>query len=105
MVKGEKGCDSGHIDERALYQAFVDVYNLIVENKENSIAKWRERLGSDNALVRYKAKQFMGIMADAEVINEFDIDLYFAFVEKVKIFDGSRMIVSLLDGTNIEIEV
>ena len=59
VVKDEKGCDSRHIDDAVLYQAFVDVCNLMVENKESFIAKWRERLGSDNALVRYKAKQFI----------------------------------------------
>jgi len=85
--------------------AFFDAFNLNVENKTCFIAKWQKRLGSDNALVRYKAKQFIEIMSDAEVINEFDAELFFALVEKMKIFDGSRMIVSLLDVTNIEIEV
>ena len=104
-MKGEKGCGSRHIDDGVLYQAFVDVFNMIVENKENSIAKWQERLGSDNALVRYKAKQFIGIIADAEVIDEFDAELYFALVEKMTVFDGGGLVVSLLDGTDIECAV
>ena len=53
-------------------------------------------------LVRYKALQFMGIMADAEVIEEFDAELYFALVEKMTVYDGGRVGVSLLDGTNVE---
>ena len=44
-MKGEKGCDSGHIDDRVLYQAFVGAYNAMVENRESFIEKRRERLG------------------------------------------------------------
>ena len=102
VMKGEKGCESGHIDDAVLYEAFVAVFNLMVENRESFIGKWQERLGSDNALVRYKAKQFIGIMADADVITEFDAELYFAFVEKMTIYDDGRLIVRLLDGTEIE---
>jgi len=74
----------------------------MVENKERFIAKWQERLESDNALVRYKAKQFNGIMADAEMVNEFDAEVFFALVEKMTVFDGGRLIVGLLDGTDVE---
>lgn len=59
--------DSKHIDNGVLYQALVGAYNALVENKAYFIGKWQERLGSDNTLVRHKAKQFIGIMADAEV--------------------------------------
>lgn len=47
----------------------------------------------------------MGILADAGSINEFDVDLYFALVEKVKVYEGGRLIVNLLDGTELECEV
>ena len=102
VVKGEKGCESRHIDDEVLYQAFVDVFNALVENREYFLSKWRERLVNENALVRYKAKQFIGIITDAEVINEFDIELYFALVEKLTVFDGGRLVVSLFDGTKVE---
>ena len=59
VVKGEKGCESGHIDDGVLYEAFVDVFNAMVKNRESFISKWRERVESDNALIRYKAKQFI----------------------------------------------
>ena len=105
VTKSGKGCDSGHIDDGDLNQTFVDVFNMIVENKAYFIGKWQERLGSDNALVRFKTKQFIGIMADAEVIDEFDIDLYFALVEKMTVHEGGRLVVSLLDGTAVECEL
>jgi hypothetical protein len=34
-------------------------------------------------------------IADAEVINEFDGGLYFALVQKMTVYDGGRMVVSL----------
>ncbi|MCX7781161.1 MAG: recombinase family protein [Negativicutes bacterium] len=101
-AKGEKGCNSRHIDDGILYQAFVDVFNTLIENKDYFIGKWREQLGSDNALRRYKAKQFSKIIKKTGQINEFDIDLYFALVEKVVVRDEGRLTVSLLDGTEVE---
>ncbi len=103
-IKGEKGCESRHIDDGVLYQAFVNVFNAIVENKDYVMRKWQERLSSDNLLKRYKARQFIGVMAEAEPITEFSVDFYFMLVEKMVVFDGGRMIVSLLDGTELECE-
>lgn len=101
-AKGEKGCESRHIDDGALYQAFVDVFNTLVENKERFIEKWRKRLESENALVRYKAKQFLKIITETGRIKEFDIDLYFALTEKVVVYADSRLTVSWLDSTEGE---
>ena len=98
--KGERGCDSKHIDDGVLYQAFVNVFNAMVEQKDCFISKWR--VADGNELVRYKATQFIEILADAETVNEFDVDLYFALVEKITVYDGGRLVVSLLDGTDIE---
>ena len=53
-------------------------------------------------LVRYKAKQFIGLITKTEIIDEFDVDLYFALVEKITVYNGGRLIVSLLDGTEVE---
>ena len=104
-VKGKKGCDSKHIDDGVLYQAFISVFNTLVENKEYFTGKWQELLENENALVRYKSKQFVGIIADAAVITDFDIEMYYALVEKMTVFDGGRVIVVLLDGTEIECEI
>ena len=104
VVKGEKGCESRHIDDGVLYQAFVDVFNAMIENKAYFIGKWQDRLESNNVLVRYKAKQFIEIIKMAEPIQDFDIDLYFALVGKITVYDGGRLIISLLDGTDVECE-
>lgn len=66
--------------------------------------KWKQHLQSENSLQKYKAAQFRKIVPDAEPIQEFDINLYFALVEKMTVFKGNQIIVSLLDGTQIECE-
>ena len=57
---------------------------------------------SDSSLQRYKAKQFSKIITETGQINVFDVDLYFALTEKVVVHDGGRLVMILLDGTEIE---
>ncbi|WP_261783617.1 hypothetical protein [Clostridium botulinum] len=77
----------------------------MIENKDYFMEKWKEHLKSDNVLVRYKAKQFIGILKNAKLIKEFDEDLFFRIVEKMTVFDREKIIVSLLDGTEIEVVI
>lgn len=102
VVKGEKGCENKHIDDRVLYQAFVNTFNAMIENKDYFMEKWKMHLKSDNLLLRYKAKQFIKIINNAEPIESFDMDLYFRIVEKMAVFEGRKIIVTLLVGTEIE---
>ena len=104
-VKGEKSCESKHIDDRVLYKAFVEVFNTMVKNKEYFMDKWKDGLQSENILVVYKAREFIKMISDAELIKEFDIDIYFKIIEKTIVFEGNRLIVTLLDGTEIECEI
>ena len=104
-VKGKKSCDSKHIDDNVLYKVFIEAFNAMVQNKDYFMEKWKQRVDSENVLVRYKARQFIGIMENAEVIEEFDIDLFFRIVEKMTVFGGEKVIVSLLDGTEVECEI
>ncbi|UZQ49994.1 hypothetical protein [Clostridium kluyveri] len=77
----------------------------MVQNKDYFMEKWKERLQSDNVLVRYKARQFIKMLEKAKLIEEFDIDLFFRIVEKMTVFDGEKVIVSLMDGTEVECEI
>ena len=104
-VKGKKGCESKHVDDRILYQAFINAFNAVVENKKYFMEKWGKGLNSDNILVRYKTKQFMDIIKGARHIDEFKVDVYFKMVEKMQVFEREKMIVSLLDGTEIEVVI
>lgn len=104
-VKGEKSCENKHIDDRVLYQAFINTFNAMIENKNYFMEKWKEHLKSDNLLQRYKAKQFMRIIENAELIEEFDMDLFFRIIEKMTVFEGEKIIVTLLDVTEIEVVI
>ncbi|MBC8060159.1 MAG: recombinase family protein [Clostridiaceae bacterium] len=104
-VKGIKSCENKHIDDKVLYQAFVGVFNSLVENKEYFLNKWKEGLQSENVLVRYKAREFIEIIKGAEVIDEFDVDLFFRIIEKMIAFEGNKIIVSLINGTEVEVVI
>ena len=49
--------------------------------------------------------QFIDIIANAGRIDDFGINLYCAFVEKTTVMGRRKMIVSLLDGTEVECEM
>lgn len=104
-IKGEKGCDNKHIYERVLYQAFINTFNAMIENRDYFMQKWKEHLKSGNDLVRYKAGQFIKIIEDVEPIKEFDMNLFCKITEKMTVFEGNEIIVSLLDGTEIEVVI
>ncbi|MFL0197769.1 recombinase [Clostridium sp. WILCCON 0269] len=84
---------------------FVEVFNAMVENKECFIRKWKESFKKSDLLPKYKASQFIEIIGDAKPIVEFDINLYFRIIEKMTVFEGVKIIVTLLDGTNVECEI
>ena len=48
------------------------------------------------------AKRFIRIFSKAELIDQFDVDLYFKLVEKISVYDSGVLVVSLLDGSGIE---
>lgn len=87
------------------YQAFINTFNAMIENKNYFRSKWKEHLKSDNLLQRYKANQFMIIIENAELIEEFDMDLFFRIIEKMTVFEGKKIIVTLIDGTEIEVVI
>jgi len=104
-AKGEKGCESRHIDDRVLYEVFINIFNTLVENKNYFMKKWKERLMGDNQLHRYKANQFINLIEHADPIEEFEIDIYFALVEKLTVHQGNLIRVALLDGTEVDCEI
>lgn len=104
-VKGEKGCQNKHIDDRVLYKVFINAFNAIIENKDYFIEKWKDGLKSDNVLVRYRSKQFIKIIENAEPIKEFDVNLFLKLIEKMMVFEVEKIIVNLFDGTEIEVVI
>ena len=100
-VKGKKSCENGHVDDGVLYEAFVDGFNTIIGNKEYFMEKWREQGETEDALVRYKSKDFIKIFKSAKYVEGFDGDLFFRIVEKMTVFEEGRIVVSLLGGEDV----
>ena len=92
---GRKSCESRHIDDGILSEAFINILNTMNGNREYFNGKRKKRLESNNALVQYKMRQCIAILTDASTMKEFDLDLYFALVEKMTVYDGSRIVVTL----------
>jgi uncharacterized protein YdeI (YjbR/CyaY-like superfamily) len=82
VVRGERGCENKDIDDRVLCKAFISVFNAMVENKNYFLEKWNEGLKSESVLVRYKCRAFIKIIGGADLIEEFDMDIYFKIIEK-----------------------
>lgn len=105
MEKGKKGCNNTHIEDKVLYQIFINVFNAILENNEFFIQKWEKKYTSENHLEKYKAKQFIEITKNATPITTFDANLFFSLVEKMTVYKDEKVIVTLLDGTEIECQI
>ena len=75
-------------------------------SKQPLISPSNIQLGeNENVLIRYKAQKFIEIIKEAEVIKEFDVDIYFKIIEKMIVFEGNKIIVTLLDGTEVEVVI
>ena len=105
ISKGVKGSRNKHVYDMTLVSAFVDIFNNMIENKDYFIKKWNEVSNNGNELQKYKAKQFIGILDKAIQIEEFNESLFFIFIEKMTVFEGENIIVTLFDGTEFEVEI
>lgn len=47
----------------------------------------------------------MKIIENAEAIREFHMDLFFRITEKMTVFEGDKIIVTLIDGTDVEVVI
>lgn len=105
VEKETRGCNNKHIDDKILNQSFVYTFNVMIDNKDYFIEKRKANLKSENALVRYKAKEFIKIIEKSDQIREFDVDLLFIFVEKMTVFHGKKIIVSSFGRTQIDVVI
>jgi len=104
-ASGKKSCENKHIADKILYQAFISTFNALIENKDYFIEKWCAKKNDENVLVRYKAQQLIEIIKETEILEEFDTDIYFKIIEKMIVFEGNKIIVTLLDGTEMEVVI
>lgn len=104
-TKGVRGCDNSHVYDHVFYDAFVNAYNAMIENKEALMGKWASMAKDEDVWKRVTAKRLLKHFKDAESITEFDSKLFFMTVEKLTVIDSNTLVVSLLEGTDIECEV
>ncbi len=104
-VKGVVGCDNTHVKGDVLYEAVINTYNTVVENKEAFIEKWTSVMTDEDDWKRVTAKRFINHFKEAECITEFDPALFYKTVEKLTVVDSTKIVVSLLDGSDVECKI
>lgn len=104
-TKGIVGCNNKHIYDKTLKEIFIDTFNTMIENKDFFLDKWNEIIKIGNQLQKHKSKQFIEILNKTKPIKVFDEKLFFIFIEKITVYDGQKIIVTLLDGVEIEVIV
>jgi len=102
-IKGRVGCENKHIDDKVLYNAFIKVYNAIIEKREQFLDKWKENLQDENVLNRVIGKRFIEIFENAREIKEFDPNLFYIMVEKFTV-KRTEIAVCILDKTEFILE-
>jgi DNA invertase Pin-like site-specific DNA recombinase len=100
--KGIIGCDSCHVDEEKIKEAYIVAWNMLVKNRENYIFKWKQAAQGEDLLKAYKAKQFMGLIESTGMIEKIDNDFLLKTLENIKVYDKDVLIVRFLDGSEIE---
>ncbi len=101
-VKGEIGCDNDHVDERDLYEAFGQMVNKLLENREDSIIRLREQIKSEDSLLTYKSEQLINVLELNILYQEFSLELFRLMVEKLLVMDRNIIVVYMFEGTSIE---
>lgn len=104
-IKGQLGCESRHINDKLLYLAFVNTFNAIVENKDYFRIKWTEKIKSEDVLERIAVKRIISIFQVAKPIEKFNLDLFFKLIKKITVHEEAKLVVSLLDGSEIECQI
>lgn len=85
-----------------LEKAFISAFNAILENKEHFNEAWKKSIAGDDVLKRVKAAQLMKLMKKAKPITEFNTELFHRLIEKMTVSDGKKVLVTLLDGAEVE---
>ena len=82
------------------------MFNALVENKQNFLAKWQQEIEEVDTLKKYRLKKFIGILENEGKQDQFDERLCLKILEQIKVLDGQkRLIVTLLEGSSMECEI
>lgn len=101
-TKGVKGCDTGHVDEEVLKKVFVEVFNILLDNKQYFLDKWQQDLVEADELKAYRLKEFKEILEQADKLQQFNEDLCMQMLESIKVVDAKgKFVIVLLDGSSM----
>lgn len=101
-TKGIKGCESKHIDEEVLQKAFVEVFNLLLDNKQYFLDKWQQDLVEADELKAYRLKEFKEILEQADKLQQINEDLCMQMLESIKVVNAKEeFVIVLLDGSSM----
>lgn len=104
--KGVKGCESKHIDEEVLQNAFVAVFNTLVDNKQHFLEKCAAELEDTDKLKGYRLKVFADILQQEEKQTQFSEELCLQVLGEIEVLKGNgQMIITLLDSSKLVYEI
>ncbi|KNY28873.1 hypothetical protein [Pseudobacteroides cellulosolvens] len=99
----QDGCGIGMVDGIKVFIEGVlpgeTVRGTITKIEADYVA---EQINSENVFIRVTAKRFIEVFKTTGAITGFDLGLYFKLVEKITVYNHSKLIISLLDGSEIE---
>lgn len=95
------GCANRHIDESTLEQVFIKSWNVLMENKEACVEKWKQLQKGKNPLLAYRAEKLLEY-ADKDV-QTFDAEQMHVILECIVTYETGKLSVRYLDGTIVEL--
>lgn len=98
--KGVVGCKSETVYEKVLHEAFVKAWNMVVSNRDNYLATWKETVKCGNELAAFRAKQMIDLTKGRQIKN-LDTALVGKVLDHCVIHDKKHMDFIFLDGTQI----
>ena len=103
-VKGVRvmGCANRHVEEKTLIKAYLMAWNVLVENREDFMERWKEQMQSENLLEGYRAEKFIEYTDGVQPLTEMDTDFMLKTLDYIKVFENGTLLVVFLDGTEIE---
>ncbi len=100
--KGVKGCESKHVEEEVLQKAFVEVFNILIDNKQYFLDKWQQDLVEADELKTYRLKEFKEILEQADKLQQINEDLCMQMLESIKVVNAKEeFVIVLLDGSSM----
>lgn len=84
--KGIIGCDNRHVDDEVFPVRFMESYNMLIDNKQQLMDKWKKLMNGEDLLKRYKAKEFIVIFSKEGKMQEFNPDIMLKMLDHILVY-------------------